>query len=126
MQKQNTFLLTGLLLLFLLQLLSEFIGSIYAFGLLVVRLTAEIAAVMLIFAPLVLLFFRHGLGWRGLLLLLTVALTCRLVAPFLPLSPRLLFSGLGMAALLIFFPAWLAGRGSVQAQSLAAALSLAV
>lgn len=123
---KSTFL-AGLLFLILLQLLSGFFQSIYAFGLLVTRFTPEVASIVLIFSPL-LLFFGKGRQMRRPLLegLVLFALICRAAAPLLPLSGQLVASGLGVAALLVFFPGWLAGRRTVQGTSPGAGLTLAV
>jgi endonuclease/exonuclease/phosphatase family metal-dependent hydrolase len=126
MRKINQSILLGLFFLFLLQLLSDFIESIYAFGLLVTRFTIEIASVALLFAPILLLFFRRGLKRPALLALAYVALACRLVAPFLPLNGKLVVSGLGLAALLVLLPAWLAGRAALRGKSLGQGLALAI
>ena len=52
----------GLFFLFFLQLLSEFIESIYVFGLLSTGVTFEIVSIVLLFSPIVLLAFRKGLS----------------------------------------------------------------
>ena len=119
-------LFIGLLFLFLFQLITDFFESIYAFGLLVTRFTPETVSLFLIFAPLLLLFFRAGVKRPVLIGLVCLALIARAVEPILPLGGRLVFSSLGMAALLIFFPAWLAGRKAGQGASLAPGLGLAV
>jgi endonuclease/exonuclease/phosphatase family metal-dependent hydrolase len=126
MKRLRVSLLSGILFLFLFQLLSDFFESIYAFGLLVTRFTPEAVSVLLIFAPLVLLFFKRGLRRPALLALGLTALICRVVEPLLALGGRMVLAGLGTAALLIFFPAWLAGRKGVSGGSLGPALTLAL
>lgn len=119
-------LFLGLLFLFFFQLLTDFFESIYAFGLLVTRFTVEAASLLLIFAPVFLLFFRKGIKRPVLIGLVILALVARAVEPFLPLSGRLVFSSLGMAALLVYFPACLVERKAMDGASLASGLSIAV
>jgi endonuclease/exonuclease/phosphatase family metal-dependent hydrolase len=126
MRTYNKPLLLGILFLFLLQLISDLIGSIYAFGLLATSFTIQVAAIVLIFSPLVLLIFRRGLGRRLLLGLATLGLVCRVAEPLLSPSGKLFVSGLGMAALLVFLPAWLVGRASVRSRSIGLGLGLAI
>ena len=76
-------LLLGILFLSLLQLISDFIESIYAFGLLVTSFTIEVASILLFFSPLILVFFRRGFKRPALLGLAILGLACRAVEPWL-------------------------------------------
>jgi endonuclease/exonuclease/phosphatase family metal-dependent hydrolase len=128
MRSTKSTLTLGLAFLILFQLIADYFQSVYGFGLLKLEFTPEVATIVLIFSPLLLLFFRKGKGpGRPVLLgLAFFALVCRAVAPLLPLSGRLVLSGLGMAALLVFFPAWLAGRRSVEGTSIRSGFVLAI
>jgi len=119
-------LLLGILFLSLLQLISDFIESIYAFGLLVTSFTIEVASIVLFFSPLVLVFFRRGVRRPLLLGLAVVGLACRAVEPFLAPDGKMLVSGLGMAFLSVFLLAWLAGRASIEARSVGLGLGMAI
>ncbi len=103
----NFWIFSGAFLLIFLQLLSEFIESIYVFGLLRVSLTPEVAAVMLLFSPLVLLGWRKQTSPLSLLILAGGVLGARLALVWMGPSGRLLASGLGVGCWLIAFPAWL-------------------
>lgn len=100
-------LLYGVFFLVFLQLLSDFVETIYAFGLLRTSLTGEIVSVVLLFAPLVLLFARKGCPKVVLALLGCVVLVARLIVVWLGPGGKLIVSGIGVGSWLVFFPAWL-------------------
>ncbi len=123
--------LSGLILLFLFQLLSEFIEGVYAFGLLGTSIPPEIVAVVLFFAPLLLLVWPGPrIGERSLLALVALIVLCRLVAVALPTRGRMLVSGFGLAFALVWLPLQLAVWGkrkqATASVSLASGLLLAV
>ncbi|MGD8759365.1 MAG: endonuclease/exonuclease/phosphatase family protein [Anaerolineales bacterium] len=99
--------LYGILLLFFLQLISDFIESIYAFGLLQTSLPTEIVMVLLLLSPVVLLFPRKGLPTWLLLALGELMILCRVVEVSLDTRGRMMIAGLGVALFLIFFPSLL-------------------
>ncbi|MGD2251346.1 MAG: endonuclease/exonuclease/phosphatase family protein [Anaerolineales bacterium] len=99
--------LYGILFLFFLQLTSDFIESIYAFGLLQTSLPTEIVMVLLLLSPVVLLFPRKGLPTWLLLALGELMLLCRVVEVSLDTRGRMMIAGLGVALFLIFFPSLL-------------------
>lgn len=101
-------LLFALLFLVFLQLLTEFVAAIYAFGLLGVSIPVEIAAVLLLFSPLLLFLLPRGLSPVWLRLLPLLVLVTRAALPLLSTRGRLLVAGLGVALFLFWFPAWLA------------------
>lgn len=106
-QRHSLILLYGVFFLVFLQLLSDFVETIYAFGLLRTSLTGEIASVVLLFAPVVLLGARKGCSKTALALLTGAVLIARLVAVMLPPSGKLIVSGVGVGCWLVLFPAWL-------------------
>lgn len=103
-------LLYGFIFLFFFQLVSDFVESIYAFGLLSVRIPPEIASVALFLSPLILLFFRRPLPPRALLILTGAAALARAAEVTLTGSTRLLAAGLGTGACLALLPALLAHK----------------
>jgi endonuclease/exonuclease/phosphatase family metal-dependent hydrolase len=103
-------LFCGILLLFFFQLITDFFHAIYAFGLLGTSIPVEMASLLLMFSPLVLLAFPRGLpGWL-LLLLGCGVLACRVFEPALDTRGRMLVSGVGVASFLAFLPALLHRR----------------
>lgn len=100
----------GLLFLFFFQLLADFVAAIYSFGLLGVSIPVEIACVLFLFTPLLLVFIRRSLGSRALAWIVVLTLACRIVETLLPTRERMLVAGLGAGAFLVFFPALLGSR----------------
>ncbi len=92
------------LLLFFFQLLTEFIAAVYAFGLLGTSIPPEIAAVLFLFSPVLLLFWRKDLGRWPFLALALVMMASRLTAVLLDTRMRMLVAGVGVAAGLLWFP----------------------
>ena len=102
--------LFAILLLFFLQALSDFIESIYAFGLLVTAFTIQLAAVLLLFSPVALLFVRREPSRAWLIGLAGVATFGRLVEPLLDPGGKLVACGISVGAFMLLFPSLLAFR----------------
>lgn len=122
-------LMFGTLFLLFLQVLSDFIQSIYAFGLLVTAFTAEVAAILLLFTPLLLVIFRRPLLRPALMALAVIAVAARLVESMLGPGGRLVACGVSVGAFLLLLPLLLARRphnGWAAASGLALAVSLSV
>jgi endonuclease/exonuclease/phosphatase family metal-dependent hydrolase len=102
----------AVLFLFFLQLLTDFVGGIYVFGLLGTSLPPEVATVILFLSPFLLLAARGRLSPRTLHSVAYLTLLCRVVAVFLPPRSAMLANGLGTGLFLIFLPAllWHLGR----------------
>src|SRR5512135_2480861 len=103
-------LLFGLLFLFFFQLLTDFIAGVYAFGLMGLNIPPELASVLLLFSPLLLIFFRRPPGRRVQALLGGTMIACRMVESLLATRERMLISGLGTACFLLLIAGLLAGR----------------
>jgi endonuclease/exonuclease/phosphatase family metal-dependent hydrolase len=97
-------LLAGILSLFFIQLLTDFIAAVYALGLLGTSIPPEIASVLLLFAPFLLLALRKTPGGAALPCLALGAMALRLAEPLLPTRWRMLASGAGAALLLLALP----------------------
>lgn len=100
--------LYAVLWLFFLQLLSEFVEAIYTFGLLGTDIPPEMVAVLLLLAPAVLLLAPRQPGLLLPLVMAALVIFSRLALPLLDTRARLLVSGAGAAAFLIWLPAQLA------------------
>jgi len=114
-QKSSSFLLPvilfSILFLFFFQLLTDFVAAVYAFGLLQVEIPIEIAFVLLLLSPVLLVLFPRWLsGRRALLTLVSVVLICRVVEVLLDTRGQLIVAGIGTSAFLIFLPAFLAAQ----------------
>lgn len=109
----SAILLFGVFTLFFLQLLTDFVHHLFAFGLLGTSIPVEIVCVLFLFSPVLLYIFRERfpnalLFGSGVVVLLT-----RLVEPLLTTRGRMLVSGLGAGAFLVFLPVlgWRLSRG---------------
>jgi endonuclease/exonuclease/phosphatase family metal-dependent hydrolase len=97
-------MLHGIFFLFFLQLLTDFVAAVYAFGLLGTSIPPEIVSVLFLFSPIVLLGFRRGLSSKLMLGMGELFVLCRIVETQLDTRGRMLASGLGVALYLILLP----------------------
>ena len=123
-------ILFSILFLFFLQSLSDFIEAIYAFGLLVTAFTIEIASIILLFTPLLLLVFRKAPSRSFLLGLALLQSLARLLEPMLSPGGKLVACGISVGAFMMLFPLLLQRRLNIRgwqtASGLAIALSLSI
>ena len=105
-----TILFNGLLFLVFFQLLSDFVETIYAFGLMGTNIPVEIAFVLLFFSPLVLLFLPRGIRGWPLILIGELVFLCRGVETLLDTRGKMIVAGLGVALFLLFFPCYFLQR----------------
>ncbi len=75
------------------------------FGLLGTEIPIEIVSVLFFFSPVILIFFKKKSTQRFLLGSGMVVILCRVIAVMLDTRGKMLVSGLGVAAFLVFFPA---------------------
>ncbi len=103
MRNLRTIFFHALLFLAFIQLLTDFIGAIYAFGLLGTSIPPELATAVLLFSPIMLLLIRSP-GRRTMSFLIGVLWLSRVLEPALDTRWRMMVSGLGVAAYLLLFP----------------------
>src|SRR5512135_1615649 len=113
--KPSVFLLLvvlfSILFLFFFQLLTDFVAAVYAFGLLQVDIPIEIAFVLLLLSPVLLVLFPRRLSTRRALLVLAGAvLICRVTEVLLDTRTQMIVAGIGTASFLIFLPAYLSSQ----------------
>jgi len=94
----------AVLFLFFFELLTDFVEAIYAFGLMGTGIPPQIGAVLLLFSPLLLLLYRHGLHRRLLVGAGLLMVAARVVEVILPTQGRLFVASTGVAAFMFFFP----------------------
>lgn len=99
--------LYALLFLFFIQLITDFVEAIYAFGLLGTAIPPEIIAVLLLFTPLILLLFGKSISDRQLIGLGLLMLLSRAGGPLLDTRGQMIVSGIGTGAFLLLTPALL-------------------
>jgi endonuclease/exonuclease/phosphatase family metal-dependent hydrolase len=95
----------SLVFLLFFQLVSDFIETVYTFGLLSTSVPPEVASILLFFSPLLLLFFRKPLPLRAVLFLAALAGCLRALEATLDKTGRMLAAGLGIGCLLVMLPA---------------------
>ncbi|MFN8598257.1 MAG: endonuclease/exonuclease/phosphatase family protein [Anaerolineae bacterium] len=96
----------GVVIFYLFQLLTDFVAAVYAFGLLGTDIPPEIVTVLVLFAPIVWLIVRRAPGRRGQMILIGVIVLTSIAEIFLDTRGRLLVSGLGVGAGLIWLSLW--------------------
>ena len=119
-------LLFSILFLFFLQALSDFIEAIYAFGLLVTAFTIEVASIILLFTPLLLLALRKTPSRSVLLALSLAAILARLLEPMLNPGGKLVACGLSVGAFMLLLPLLLQRRLKIQGWQIGSGLVMAL
>ncbi|HEX2993211.1 MAG TPA: hypothetical protein VHP14_00205, partial [Anaerolineales bacterium] len=107
-------ILFSILFLFFLQSLTDFIAAVYAFGLLELEFTIEVASIVLFFTPLVLLLVRKAPPKPFLFGLAVVAIAARPMEPMLAPSGRLFACGISVGAFMLLFPLLLQRRVEIR------------
>jgi endonuclease/exonuclease/phosphatase family metal-dependent hydrolase len=106
-------LLYAILFLFFFQILTDFIAAVYAFGLLGTSIPPQLAFILLLFTPALLIPVRKALSvwWIPALGLLFIA--ARLLEVMLATEGRMIVAGLGTGLFLLLFPLllWRVARG---------------
>jgi len=119
----------SLVFLTFFQLVSDFIESVYTFGLLGTDIPPEMVSVVLFFTPLALLFVRRTPSLRVALILAADAALLRALEIVLPPAAKMLAGGLGVGVMLVLLPILLANtrrsRG-LNAVSMSAGLALSL
>lgn len=110
-------ILFTILFLFFMELLVDFVGAIYARGLLQTSIPVEIVSVVLLFSPLALLAWPDGLRGWPLTILGEVTLICRVFEVVLDKGPKMVMSGLGVGCFLVLLPALLHQQARAERES---------
>ncbi len=100
-------ILYSILFLFFFQLISDFVGAIYAFGLLGTSLPTEIVCVLFLLSPVILLILGKGITGKPLVLIGEVVLVSRVVEAMLETRGRMIVAGIGVGCFMVFFPSLL-------------------
>lgn len=100
-------ILYSILFLFFLQLISDFVEAIYAFGLLGTSLPVETVCVLFLLSPVVLLLLRKGVTGKLLVLTGEAMLVSRVVEAMLDTRGKMIVAGIGVGCFMVFFPSLL-------------------
>jgi endonuclease/exonuclease/phosphatase family metal-dependent hydrolase len=99
-------MLYAIMFLFFFQLVTDFFEATYAFGLMGLSFPVESLSLLLLFSPLVLLFWRR-MPYRFAIWLAQLMLVTRIFSVLLDTRGKMIASGLGVGCFLLFFPAFL-------------------
>ena len=119
-------ILFSVLFLFFLQALSDFIESIYAFGLLVTAFTIQVASILLLFTPLILIFLRKPPSRFVLIGIAYTAILARLIEPMLDAGGKLVACGISVGAFMLLFPLFLQRKTPVHGWQVGSGLLIAL
>lgn len=97
----------SILLLFFLQLFSDYVESTYILLLMTLSLNQNVLALLFMFSPIVLILFRKSIPDKLLVIAGAVLIGCRVTEPLFETTLRMIISGLGVGCFLILFPAFL-------------------
>ncbi|MFX0149687.1 MAG: endonuclease/exonuclease/phosphatase family protein [Candidatus Hodarchaeota archaeon] len=101
--------LVSLIFLFFLELISDFVESVYALCLLTLSLNENVLSVLFLFSPILLFFFRKSFPDRILIIVGELMIVCRVLEALLIsiMQARMLVAGFGVGCFLIYFPVFL-------------------
>ncbi|MBU2511417.1 endonuclease/exonuclease/phosphatase family protein [bacterium] len=109
-EKEKRFLeilFISILVLFFLQLISDFIETIYSFCLLTTGLNETVTAVLLLLTPLLLIFFGRRVSPFFILLFAELTIGLRVAEIMAGSQYKMVLSGLGVGCFMLFFPSFL-------------------
>ncbi len=95
---------TGIMLLFFIQLFSDYVESIYILLLMTLSLNQNTLALLFMFSPIIFLVFRKSIPDKLLIVAGGVMIACRVVEPLFDSVMRMVLSGLGVGCFFILFP----------------------
>jgi len=114
--QRQTLMLATILLLIFFQLLTDFVEAVYIFGLLGSSIPPEIGMVLLFLSALLLYFLGKRIPPRWVQVFGTITVVARAVEIILPTRGRMIVSGFGVAAFLMFVPSLLVQTRSLEAR----------
>ena len=100
-------LLIIIIFLFFLQGISDFIQSIYALNLIEVELNENVAGLLFLLTPLILMFIKKNIDDKILIILGELIIICRVIYPVLSVQPKMVVSGLSIGCFMLFLPIYL-------------------
>ncbi len=118
----------GILILFFLQLISDFLESIYALNLIEVELNENILALLFLLTPIILLFFKKNIPALGQFILGVIIVITRILTPLLAPTLKMITAGIGVGCFLMLLPLLLQRKGfaNEEQDGLTMGLSLAL
>ncbi len=99
--------LLSILFLFFLQLISDFLETIYALNLIEVELNENILALLFLLTPIILLFFKKGVPDKYIVVIGEILVISRILEVFFNGTVKMVITGIGSGVFLLFFPLYL-------------------
>jgi len=100
-------ILLSILFLFFFQQITEFVESIYLLNLIVTGINENIAAILFLLTPIVLLLFKKNFPSKLMVIFGEIMIICRILQPLFDTQIKMIITGLGVGSFMIFFPAYL-------------------
>jgi len=101
-ENYSEMILFSIIFLFFLQMLSNFVETIYAFALLNLEPDENILALLFFFSPLLLLFFKKAVPNLTLLISGETIITARVLEPLFKRQLKMVLAGIAVASFLVF------------------------
>ncbi len=118
------------ILLFFLQLFSDYVESTYILLLMTLSLNQNTMVLLFLFSPVIFLFFRSQIPRKLMIVVGGIMIGSRVAEPFFETTARMILSGLGVGCFFILFPALLlvarSGDKNQRALTFGTALAIAL
>jgi endonuclease/exonuclease/phosphatase family metal-dependent hydrolase len=95
------------LFFFFFEQITKLVESIYLLNLIHTEINENIAAILFLLTPLLLLFFKKGLSKKTMIVLGEIIIITRVLQPFFETQVKMILTGIGMGCFLIFLPVYL-------------------
>jgi endonuclease/exonuclease/phosphatase family metal-dependent hydrolase len=99
--------LLGILFFFFFEQITKLVESIYLLNLIHTEINENIAAILFLLTPLLLLFFKKGLSKKTMIVLGEIIIITRVLQPFFETQVKMILTGIGMGCFLIFLPVYI-------------------
>jgi len=99
--------LLSILFLFFLQLISDFLETIYALNLIEVELNENILALLFLLTPIILLLFKKGVPNKYIIVIGEILVISRVLGVFFNGVVKMVITGIGAGFFLLFLPLYL-------------------
>jgi endonuclease/exonuclease/phosphatase family metal-dependent hydrolase len=99
--------LIGIVFFFFFEQITKFIESIYLLNLIHTEVNENIAAILFLLTPLILLFFKKGLSKKAMIILGEIMIITRVLQPFFETQVKMILTGIGVGCFMVFFPVYL-------------------
>jgi len=99
--------LFGILFFFFFEQITKLVESIYLLNLIVTDINENIAAILFLLTPIILLFFKKGFSKKAMVVLGEIMIISRVLQPFFNSQITMIFTGIGTGSFLIFLPVYL-------------------